>query len=98
MYHMLYIVKHIYLCMYVDDIIIAYSELAFICENRRKLRDRYDMSDMGALEHFLNVHVPRTSSYIQLNQSMYSQKILDTFSAYLGAGTKTSIDRIAKEA
>ena len=60
---------------------------------------------MGALDHFLNVRVTRLSSCTQLDQSVYSQKVLDTFSAHLGTGTKTrkcplssdTMDRIAKE-
>ena len=47
------------------------------------------MSNMVALEHFLKLRVTRTSSYIQLDKSVYSQKVLYTFSAHLGAGTKT---------
>ena len=63
------------------------------------------MTDMSALENFLNVRVTRSCSCIQLDQSVYSQKVLDTFSAHLGTGTKTrkcplpsdTMDRIAKE-
>ena len=94
-----------YLCIYVDDIIIACSELAYICEIKQKLRDRYDMIDMGALEHFLNVRVTRSCSYIQPNQSVYSQKVLGTLSAYRGTENKIrkcplpsdTMDRIAKK-
>ena len=46
------------------------------------------MTDMGVLEHFLNVRVTRSCSYIQLDQSVYTQKVLDTFSAHLGTVTK----------
>ena len=59
MYHMQYKGTPMYLCIYVNDIIIACSELAYICEIKQKLRDRYDVIDMGALEHFLNVRVTR---------------------------------------
>ena len=63
------------------------------------------MTDMGALEHFLNVCVTRSRSYIQLDQSVYTQKVLDTFSAHLGTENKIrkrplpsdTMDRIAKE-
>ena len=37
------------------------------------------MSDMGALEHFLDVRVTRTGSYNQFDQFVYSQKVSDTF-------------------
>ena len=65
--------KRLCICayIYVDNIIIAYSEIAHVCEINQKLRDiyiyRYDMTDMGALKHSLNVRVTRSSSYIQLD-------------------------------
>ena len=91
--------------IYFDDIIVACSEIAYICEIEQKLRDRCDMTDMGALEHFLNVRVTRSCSYVQLDQSVYSQKVFDTFSAHIGTENKTrkcplpsdTMDRIAKE-
>ena len=63
------------------------------------------MTDMDALVHFLNVLVTRSCSYVQLDQSVYSQKVFDTFSAYLGTENKIrryplpsdTLDRIAKE-
>ena len=63
------------------------------------------MTDMGALEHFLNVRVTRSCSHIQIDQSVYTQKVLDTFRVHLGTETKVrkcprpsdTMDRIAKE-
>ena len=57
------------------------------------------------LEHCLNVRMSKTSCYIQLDLSAYSQKVLDTLSTYLGTGPKTrkfllpsdTVDCIAKE-
>ena len=67
--------------------------------------DRYDMTDMVALKHILKVRVTRSCSYIQLDQSVYSQKVLDTCSAHLGTETNIrkcplpcdTMNRIAKE-
>ena len=80
--------------IYVDDIIIVCSELAHICKITQKLRDRCNMSDMGTLEHFLNVSITSTSSYIQLDRSVCSQKVLDTLSTCLGARTKPMVGNI----
>ena len=41
-----------YLCICVDDIIIACSDLALVREIKQTQRDRYDKTDMGALGHF----------------------------------------------
>ena len=64
------------------------------------------MSDMGELEHFLNVRVTRTSSFLQLDQTVYASKVLEKFSAFLGPPTKIrksplpsdTPERIAREA
>ena len=50
---------------------------------------RFDMSDMGELEHFLNVRVTRTAGSIKLNQVVYTQKVLDKYSDFLGPRGKT---------
>ena len=44
---------------------------------------------MGALEHFLNVRVTRTRRFIELGQSVYTQKVLDKFANFLGPLQKT---------
>ena len=67
------------------------------------MHDRYDMSDMGT-RTFLECKT-RTSSYIQLDQSMNRRKVLDMFSTYQATGTKIrkcslpsdTMDFIAKE-
>ena len=47
------------------------------------------MTDMGALEHFLSVRVTRTRRFIPLDQSVYTQKVLDKFADFLGPPQKT---------
>ena len=49
-----------------------------------KFCKNFDMTDMGALEHFLNVRVTRTRRFIQLYQSVCTQKLLDKFADFLG--------------
>ena len=52
-----------YLTLYVDDIIIACDNLAYVLEVKIMFCKNFDMTDMGALEHFLNVRVTRTEVY-----------------------------------
>ena len=47
------------------------------------------MTDMGALEHFLKMRVTSTRRFIQLGQSLYTQKVLDKFADFLGPPQKT---------
>ena len=61
-----------YLTIYVGDIIIAYVNLDYVLEMKAKFCSQFDMTDLGALEHFLNVRVTRSREYIQLDQSLYT--------------------------
>ena len=54
-----------YITIYVDDIIIACDNLAYMLEVKMMFGKNFDMTDMGALEHFLNVRVTRTRRFIQ---------------------------------
>jgi len=65
----------VYLTIYVDDIVIACADLTILTEIKKRFCERFDMSDMGELEHFLNVRVTRIKNYIQLDQSTYAEKI-----------------------
>ena len=89
LYHTRYKGERMLLTIYVDDIIIACVNLSFVREVKKKFCDRFDMTDMGELEHFLNVRVSRSSECISLDQTVYIQKVLDKFSAFLGPITKT---------
>ena len=53
---------------------------------------------MGALEHFLNVRVTRTRRFIQLDQSVYTQKVLDKFADFLGPPQKTKKSPLPSDA
>ena len=72
---------------------------------KAKFCSRFDMSDMGELEHFLNIRVTRTRKYMQLNQTVYAAKVLNMFEAFLGPTQKTrkyplpsnAVDLIAQE-
>jgi hypothetical protein len=89
LYHMLYKGTVMYLMIYVDDILIACSNIDYIIEIKKKFCSKFDMSDMGILEHFLNIRVVRTTNYLQMDQSVYIQKVLDKHVDYLGDPKKT---------
>ena len=56
-----------YSTIYVDDIIIACTNVDSVREIKTRFCSTFDMSDMGELVHFLNVRVTRTSSFLQLD-------------------------------
>jgi hypothetical protein len=101
---MMYKGEQMYLMIYVDDILISSSNLEHICEIKQLFCDKFEMTDMGELEHFLNVRVTRTKDYIQMDQTVYTEKVLEKNAAFLGPSDKTkknplpadAMDRIAK--
>jgi hypothetical protein len=73
--------------VYVDDILIAHHDLSFICEIKEAFLSTFDMTDMGEMEHFLNIKITRTTKCLRMDQTTYAHKILAKFATYLG-GTK----------
>ena len=72
----------------MDDIFIACADLNIITEIKARFCERFDMTDMGAVEHFLNVRVTRGQDFIQLDQQTYAEKILLKFADFLGPSSK----------
>ena len=82
-----------YLTIFVDDIIIACVYLDYVLDIKAKFCSLFDMTDMGALEHFLNVRVTRSRESIRLNQSVYTSKVLEKFAMF---PRSCPVDRIAR--
>jgi hypothetical protein len=60
------------LAVYVDDIMIASANLEYIKEIKKQFCKKFDnMTDMGELDHFLNIRITRTEEFIRMNQSVY---------------------------
>ena len=53
LYHTIYKGARMYLTIYVDDIVIARDNLAYVLEVKMMFCKNVDMTDMGALGHFL---------------------------------------------
>jgi hypothetical protein len=62
--------------LYVDDILIAGSDLSKIEEIKSEFTSRYEMKDLGELNYYLGMKVTRTADYIQLDQQRYTLDIL----------------------
>ncbi len=70
LYHTVYKGERMLLTIYVDDIIIACANQDYIKEVKALFCAKFDMSDMGELEHFLNVRVTRSSGSLRLDQEV----------------------------
>jgi len=86
-------VKHIgeeiyLLSLYVDDILVAGSNLTEIERIKKQFTDRYEMKDLGELNYYLGMKISRTTQFIKLDQSGYIREILEKYN-YLLAGQES---------
>ena len=67
--------------MWVDDLIIAGSNMEKINKLKRELKKAFEMTDMGELKYFLGMQVYRNREEreIHINQSGYTKAMLDKF-------------------
>ncbi|KAH9716242.1 hypothetical protein KPL71_021390 [Citrus sinensis] len=73
--------KHIYLLLYVDDMLIACEERSEIDALKTLLGTTFDMKDLGSAKRILGVDLRRNRSegLVFLSQEKYLKKILETF-------------------
>lgn len=76
--------------IYVDDIIIGGTDLAYIEKFKRDLNEQFKLKDLGVLKFFLGLEVARNSSGISICQRKYALEIL-TETGYLGAKPANSL-------
>lgn len=57
-----------YLLLYVDDIVLTTSSSALLQRIIEWLHSEFAMTDLGALHHFLNISVTRSSAGLFLSQ------------------------------
>jgi hypothetical protein len=69
------------LALYVDDITMACKSLETINQDKERLKEHYEMTDLGELAWILGVHVTRDrhASWITLSQEKYALEILERF-------------------
>ncbi|KAH9786526.1 hypothetical protein KPL71_010287 [Citrus sinensis] len=73
--------KHIYLLLYVNDMLIACEERSEIDALKTLLGTTFDMNDLGSVKRILGVDIRRNRSegLVFLSQEKYLKKILETF-------------------
>ena len=77
-------IKHVgsgFLAMlvWVDDIIIAASNMLLMSEAKRMLNERFHMNDLGVLSYFLGIHFEQGNGFVKMNQKGYITKVLERF-------------------
>ena len=65
--------------IYVDDIVYTSSSERMFNEFKREMIQRYEMSDLGLLHHFLGMRILQTDQGVFINQSKYAKALLRKF-------------------
>ena len=73
--------KFIFLILYVDDILLASSDLGLLHETKRMLSNNFDMKDLGEASFVLGIEIHRNRScrLLGLSQRIYVDRILERF-------------------
>ena len=68
---------HLFLLIYVDDIIVTSNSLFAITYLVSCLKQSFTMKDLGTLHYFLGIHVQPFSGGLHLSKTKYVFKLLD---------------------
>ena len=73
--------KFIVLVLYVDDILLASSDVGLLHETKRFLSSKFDMKDLGKAYFVLGIQIYRdcSRSILGLSQKAYIDKVLNRF-------------------
>ena len=71
--------KKMYIAVYVDDLLILGPDLGLMSEIKKKLSNRFNMTDLGPAELYLGVEIVREGDSLLLRQSAYLEKVLERF-------------------
>jgi hypothetical protein len=76
--------KYIFLILYVDDILLASSDVSLLLEIKKFLSSKFDMKDLGEASFVLGteIHRDRSKEVLGLSQNAYIEKVLKKFSMH----------------
>jgi hypothetical protein len=76
--------KFIFLILYVDDILLASSDVGLLLETKRFFSSNFDMKDLGEASFVLEIeiHRDRRNGVLGLSQKAYLEKVLKKVSMH----------------
>jgi hypothetical protein len=76
--------KYIFLILYVDDILLASSDVSLLLETKKFLSSKFDMKDLGEAPFVLGIEIyrDRSKGVLRLSQNAYIEKVLKKFSIH----------------
>ena len=78
--------------LYVDDLVIACNSAKFLSEIKNKLQSSYKMKDLGEIKQFLGVSIKRKDDKIFIDQSKFTQNLLEKFDFINSKSIATPVD------
>ena len=74
--------KFLFLVLYVDDILLASSDVSLLLETKKFLSSKFDMKDLSEASFVLEIeiHRDRSKGVLGLSQKAYIERILKKFS------------------
>ena len=61
--------KYVFICLYVDDMLVIGSDDKMIISTKNMLNSRFDMKDLGLADVILGIKIKRTLDRLILSQS-----------------------------
>jgi hypothetical protein len=76
--------KYIFLILYVDDILLASSNVSLLLETKRFSSSHFEMKDLGEARFVLGIeiHRDRMKGVLGLSQKIYIEKVLKKFNMH----------------
>jgi hypothetical protein len=72
--------KVIFLVLYVDDILLANSDLGLLHETKQFISQNFEMKDLGETSYVgIEIHRDRNQRILKLSQKAYIEKVLERF-------------------
>ena len=98
--------KHIFLVLYVDDIILANNDIDLLHKTKRFLVNNFEMKNLGEASFVIGIHIhqDRSQGILVLSQKNYIEKVLKKFGMQdskpgdtpVAKGDKFSLDQCPK--
>ena len=85
--------KFIFLILYVDDILLASSDVDLLQETKKFLSSKFDMKDLGeaSFDLGIEIHRDRRNGVLALSQKAYLEKILKKYDMHISKLTPAPI-------
>jgi len=71
--------RNIYFLLYVDDVVIATNKSDTMSQFKSYLHDKFQMTDLREIRHFIDIKIDRTNEEICLSQLAYIKNVLRKF-------------------